>query len=56
MALWEGSMTRRTGVATSVGGEATPERRKGGDDISWTDVDLTGSKIKKIHAIDSTLL
>jgi hypothetical protein len=31
-------------VATSTGGEMTPERRRGGDDISWTDVNLTGPK------------
>jgi hypothetical protein len=39
---------------TSVGGEAAPEREKGGDDVSWTDVNLIWTKkIKKIHAVDS---
>jgi hypothetical protein len=38
---------------TSVGGEVTPERRKGGDDVSYADVNLTRLKIKKIHTVDS---
>jgi hypothetical protein len=40
-------MTRCGGVATSVGGEATPKREKGGDDVSWVDANLTGPKNKK---------
>jgi hypothetical protein len=49
-------VTWRGGVATSVGGEATPEREKEGDDASWTDANLTVSKRKKIHGIDSTAI
>jgi hypothetical protein len=41
-------------VATSIGGEATPGREKGGDDVSWADVNLIGPKIKKIHTVNST--
>jgi hypothetical protein len=26
---------------------------KGGDDVSWVDVNLTGIKMKKIYAVDS---
>jgi hypothetical protein len=37
-------VTQRGGVATSAGGEATPERRKGGDDVNWAGVNLTRSK------------
>jgi hypothetical protein len=48
-------MTRRDGVTTSTGGEATPERGKEGDDASWADTSLTVSKMKKIHAVDSTI-
>jgi hypothetical protein len=29
---------------TSPGGETTPRRRKGGDDVIWIDVNLTGLK------------
>jgi hypothetical protein len=51
---WEGSTTRRNGVATSVGGEATSERGNKGDDTSWVGVNLIGpKKINKTHAIDS---
>jgi hypothetical protein len=46
-------MTRRGGVTTSVGGEATPGRGKREDDTSWTVANLTGSKMKKIHTVDS---
>jgi hypothetical protein len=35
---------RRGGVATSAGEEAAPGREKGGDVISWTDMNLTGPK------------
>jgi hypothetical protein len=38
----------------SVGGEPEPRKGKGGDDACWDDVNFTGSKIKKIHAVDST--
>jgi hypothetical protein len=47
LALYEGSVTRRGGVATSIGGEVTPGRGKGGDEVSWTDANLTGSKNKE---------
>jgi hypothetical protein len=37
-------MTQYSGMAMSSGGEAVPVREKGGDDVSWTDANLTGSK------------
>jgi hypothetical protein len=40
-------MTRRGGVMTSVGGEMTPGRGKGGDNTSWADANLTGPKIEE---------
>jgi hypothetical protein len=46
-------MTWRGGVVTSVGGEAIPRRKKGGNDAGWADVNLTEPKMKKIHAVDS---
>jgi hypothetical protein len=46
-------MTRHDDVMTSTGGEAAPGRGKGGDDVSWADVNLNRPKIKKIHAVDS---
>jgi hypothetical protein len=46
-------MTRRGGVTTSTRGEVAPGRGKRGDDASSTDVNLTGLKMKKIHANDS---
>jgi hypothetical protein len=46
LAHWEESVTRRSSVTTSAGGEAAPERGKGGDNASWADVNLTGSKNK----------
>jgi hypothetical protein len=45
LAPWEGSMTWRSGVATSVGGEAASGRGKGGDNTSWM--------VKKINTVDS---
>jgi hypothetical protein len=45
-------VTRRGAMVTSAGGEAASEMKKGGDDASWTDVNLTYQKMKKIHAID----
>jgi hypothetical protein len=53
LAQWEGSVIRYDGVTTLAGGETTPRREKGVDDASWVDVNLTVSKIKKIHVIDS---
>jgi hypothetical protein len=39
---------------TSTEGEAAPERGNRGDNVSWTDVNLTGAKNeKKINKIDS---
>jgi hypothetical protein len=46
-------MTQCGGVMTSAGGDATLERKKGGDDVSWANANLTGVKIKKIHMVDS---
>jgi hypothetical protein len=40
-------------VATSAGGEAASGRENEGDDASWAAANLTGSKIKKIYAVDS---
>jgi hypothetical protein len=37
-------VTRCGGVKTSTREEAAPRRGKGGDDINWGDVNLTGSK------------
>jgi hypothetical protein len=37
-------MTRYGSVMTTVGGEVAPRRKKGGDDDSWADANLTGSK------------
>jgi hypothetical protein len=39
-------------VATSAGVEAELGKKKGGDDVSWDDMNLTGPE-KKIHAIHS---
>jgi hypothetical protein len=37
-----------------VGGDATPEMRKRGNDTNWFDANLTGPKNeKKNHAVDS---
>jgi hypothetical protein len=35
------------GMVTSVGGDAAPGRRKGRDDISWANTNLTRSKNKE---------
>jgi hypothetical protein len=37
-------VTRRGGVTMSTGGEAAPGRKKGGDDVNWANVNLTGPK------------
>jgi hypothetical protein len=37
-------VTWRNGVMTSVGGEMAPKRKKGGDDATWPDANLTGLK------------
>jgi hypothetical protein len=46
-------MARHDGVVTPTGGEVAPRREKRGDDASWTETNLTGLKIKKIHVVDS---
>jgi hypothetical protein len=48
-------MTRCDGVVTSTGGEAAPDKKNGGDDVSWADTNLTGPKIKKINAVNSPI-
>jgi hypothetical protein len=40
-------MTRCGGVMTSDRGEAVPGRDKGGDDVSWADVNLIRLKNKE---------
>jgi hypothetical protein len=47
-------VTRCGGVTISAEGEAAPGRKKGGDDVSWVDTNLTCPKMKKIHVADST--
>jgi hypothetical protein len=37
----------------SLRGDATPGREKEGDGASWDDINFTGLKNKKIHAVDS---
>jgi hypothetical protein len=49
----EGSITQHGIVTTSVGGDATQGRGKGGDGVGWADANLSGQKMKKIHMIDS---
>jgi hypothetical protein len=44
LALWEGSVTWHGSVVTSAGGEVAPQRGKGGDDTSWVDATLIGTK------------
>jgi hypothetical protein len=43
---------RLDGVVTSAGGEVTPGREKGGNDVSWADRIFLGQKMKKIYVID----
>jgi hypothetical protein len=45
-------MTRYKGMTTSSRGEVTTRRENGGDDDSWANADLTGQKMKKIHAVN----
>jgi hypothetical protein len=40
-------VTQHGGMATSVEGEATPRRGKGGDDANWGDANLTRLKNNK---------
>jgi hypothetical protein len=44
LALWEGNVTWRSRVAASARGEAALGRGKGGDDVSWVDMNLTKPK------------
>jgi hypothetical protein len=44
LAPWKGSVTRRSGVVTSVEGEVAPGRGKGGVNDGWADTNLIGSK------------
>jgi hypothetical protein len=37
----------------SVGGEAAPERKMGGDDVSLANKNLNAPKIKKIYVVNS---
>jgi hypothetical protein len=46
-------MAQHDGVVTPTGGEVAPRREKRGDDASWTETNLTGLKIQKIHVVDS---
>jgi hypothetical protein len=39
----------------SVGGDAAPGRGKGRNNISWADANVTISKNKKNHTVDSQL-
>jgi hypothetical protein len=45
-------VTRCGGVTTLGGGEATPCRKKVGDDVSWADTNITWPKNKEIHMVD----
>jgi hypothetical protein len=45
-------VTLRNDVTISAGGEAASGREKGRDDISWADMNFTGPKMKKIHAVN----
>jgi hypothetical protein len=47
LAQWEGSVTRRGGMATSDGREVASGRGKGGDDASWAGTSLAGQKNKE---------
>jgi hypothetical protein len=50
-----GDMTkccRKMKRVSLAGGEVPLERGKGGDDV-WAEANLTGPKMKKIHAVDS---
>jgi hypothetical protein len=49
-------VTRCDEMTTLDGGEASTKRGKGGDDASWAGTNLTGQKMKKIHALDSTTI
>jgi hypothetical protein len=40
-------------VVPSAEGEVAPGWGNGGHDASWTDVNLIGQKMKKIHVVDS---
>jgi hypothetical protein len=40
-------VTWHGGMMTSVGGEAAPRRKKGGDDVNWVDTNLIEPKNKE---------
>jgi hypothetical protein len=40
-------VTRRSGVVTSVEGDAASGKEKGGDDANWADANLTRPKNEK---------
>jgi hypothetical protein len=40
-------MTRHSSVTMSAGGEAAPGKRKGRENASWADTNLTGPKNKE---------
>jgi hypothetical protein len=44
LAPWEGSVTRYDNVVMSDGGDAAPEREKGGDNTSWANANLIEPK------------
>jgi hypothetical protein len=44
LAPLEENATRYSDVTKSVGGEAAPGRKKGGDNTDWVDVNLTRPK------------
>jgi hypothetical protein len=44
-------MTRRDGMATSVGVEAALGKGKEGHNVDWADANLTEPKMKQIHVL-----
>jgi hypothetical protein len=56
LAPCEKRVTWRGGVTTSVRGDAISKRGKGGDNVSWADMNLTRPKMKKMHAVDSAAI
>jgi hypothetical protein len=46
-------VTRYDSVATSDGGEAAPGRGKGGDDVSWANINLIGLINEENSHVDS---
>jgi hypothetical protein len=52
LATSKGSVTRRDGVTTSIGGEAEPGKKKGGETLVELTQILLDWKMKKIHMVD----